>query len=77
MKLRRIYKGAQVRHITQGRAAIAAVASGPFEPDLTFGKKNPLEMAGWTSTRAGRWLDPKSGRSYTAMEAWQVINQKC
>ncbi len=37
---------------------------------------NPLEDRGWTHTRAGRWIDPVSGRSYTAQEAWEIINTR-
>lgn len=32
-----------------------------------------LEEQGWRSTRAGRWIDPDTGRSYTAEEAWSII----
>lgn len=37
---------------------------------------NPLRRRGWTPTRAGRWIDPMTKRSYTAMEAWRVIYER-
>lgn len=39
--------------------------------------RNPLEKRyGWTRTRAGRWLDPLTGRSHTSVEAWQIVNER-
>ncbi len=38
--------------------------------------KNPLLRAGWASTPAGRWVDPQTQRSHTAMEAWAIINER-
>jgi hypothetical protein len=38
--------------------------------------KNPLRKRGWVPTRAGRWIDPRTKRSYTAIEAWRVISER-
>lgn len=35
-----------------------------------------LRLRGWTVTRAGRWIDPETGRSYTAAEAWAIVNAR-
>lgn len=32
-----------------------------------------LRYYGWTRTRAGRWVDPRDGGSYLAVEAWVIL----
>jgi hypothetical protein len=44
--------------------------------DLANQRDNPLEMAGWTATPHGRWIDPKSGRSCSTAEAWRVMEAR-
>jgi hypothetical protein len=39
-------------------------------------RTNPLKRRGWTPTRAGRWIDPETGKSHTTAEAWAVINAR-
>lgn len=38
--------------------------------------RNPLGRYGWTVTRAGRYIDPVTKRSYLAREAWDIVNER-